>query len=398
MNQFSKITSLIVIVVLIIFLQLETVGEEISKDTILNESIEKSSKQYSFLLHEISGRKLLPRSYKNNTHIMVDEKDWTSGFFPGSLWLLYELTDRVEFKNSAEIYTQLLDKEQYDHSTHDIGFMLYCSDGNALRLTHESKYRKVLLNAAHSLSTRFNPKVGGIKSWDTKPWSYPIIIDNMMNLELLMWASHETPDNNYKYISTAHANLSLFNHFRPDGSTFHVIDYNPLTGVIIQKRTHQGASDDSSWARGQSWAIYGYTMMYRETGNLDYLKQAQKTALLFLHYPSMPEDGIPFWDYNAPNIPNELRDSSAAAIMCSALFELSDYTSGSDKQVFLDFAWKQLISLSSTNYFSKLGNNGGFLLLHATGHHPKHSELDVPLNYGDYYYLESLVRAKKHIR
>ena len=220
----------------------------------------------------------------------------------------------------------------------------------------------------------------------------------MMNLELLMWASQVDREKDFKSIAVAHADLTLRNHFRSDSSTYHVVDYDPVSGLVLQKKTHQGAADESSWSRGQSWAIYGYTMMYRETGNPKYLKQAQKTALLFINYPTMPEDGIPYWDYNAPQIPNELRDAAAAAIMCSALFELCDYSSGAEKQTFLNFAWKQLTSLTSKNYLATQGTNGGFLLMHATGHHPKNSELDVPINYADYYYLESIIRAKKHLQ
>ncbi len=373
-------------------------AEETPKELLLNDSIAKASLQYTFMLDDLHGTKLLPRTYVSNKRIMVKENDWTSGFFPGSLWLLYELTKQENFKINAQYYTHLLDKEQFDHGTHDIGFMLYCSDGNALRLTHDSQYKKVLLNAAESLSTRFNPKVSGIKSWDAKPWTYPIIIDNMMNLELLMWASQVDREKDFKSIAVAHADLTLRNHFRSDSSTYHVVDYDPVSGLVLQKKTHQGAADESSWSRGQSWAIYGYTMMYRETGNPKYLKQAQKTALLFINYPTMPEDGIPYWDYNAPQIPNELRDAAAAAIMCSALFELCDYSSGAEKQTFLNFAWKQLTSLTSKNYLATQGTNGGFLLMHATGHHPKNSELDVPINYADYYYLESIIRAKKHLQ
>jgi unsaturated chondroitin disaccharide hydrolase len=393
----NRFFSKFVYIFFILFIYCAKAATESPKEAILKDAIVRASSQYTWMLKQIHGSKMLPRSFEHNKRMMVKASDWTSGFFPGSLWLLYELTHSEQFKNNAEYYTRLLETEQFDQGTHDIGFMLYCSSGNAYRITHETYYKNILLNGAKSLSTRFNSNVGGIKSWDTKPWTYPIIIDNMMNLELLTWASHETGLSTYKLIATAHADLSLRNHFRLNGSSYHVVDYNPVDGRVIQKRTHQGAADNSSWARGQSWAIYGYTMMYRETGNIAYLKQAQKTALLFINYPTMPIDGVPFWDYNAPNIPNELRDSSAAAIMCSALFELSDFSSGTEKQIFLNFAWKQLTTLMSENYLASVGLNGGFLLMHATGHHPKNSEMDVPLNYADYYFLESLLRAKNHV-
>jgi hypothetical protein len=272
--------------------------------------------------------------------------------------------------------------------------MLFCSYGNALRLTPDPAYRAVLIQGARSLGSRYNPKVGLIRSWDFGEWKYPVIIDNMMNLELLTWAGRETGEAHFKEIAVRHADKTAANHFRPDASSYHVVDYDPATGEVRGRQTHQGFSDSSAWARGQAWAIYGYTMMFRETGHQHHLEQAKRIARFIMTHPRLPEDKIPYWDFDAPDIPNAPRDASAAAVMASALIELSGMVDAGFGRQCLDLARQQLLSLSSPAYLAKKGENGGFILKHSTGHLPANSEVDVPLNYADYYFLEALLRYR----
>jgi rhamnogalacturonyl hydrolase YesR len=286
-------------------------------------------------------------------------------------------------------------KEQYNTTTHDLGFMLYCPFGNGYRLTNDAAYKQVLLNGAQSLSTRFNPKVGVIKSWEKfKEYNYPVIIDNMMNLELLFWAAKTSGNKGYYNICITHADNTIKNHLRPDHSSFHVVCYDSL-GRVLAKKTAQGANDTSAWARGQAWALYGFTVMYRETKDVKYLRQATNIADFFIHHPNLPADKIPYWDFNAPNIPHEERDASAGAIACSALLELRNYVGKEKGKEYFGVAEKMLESLSSPSYRSALNENGNFLIKHAVGSKPAHSEVDVPLVYADYYYIEALLRYDK---
>jgi hypothetical protein len=340
--------------------------------------------------------KPLPRTFEHGKLVTIPTRDWTSGFFPGSLWYLYEATGDAQWRAAAEKFTALLAPEQHNTKTHDVGFILYCSYGNGLRLTGNPAYRPVLLNGAKSLGTRFNPAVGCLKSWDhgVGAFTFPVIIDNMMNLELMMWAAREDPAGPFRNIALRHADTTLQHHFRPDHSTFHVVDYDPATGQVIKRVTHQGTADTSAWARGQAWGLYGYTLMYRETKDPRYLAQAQQIAAFLLHHPRLPADKVPYWDFDDVKIPNAPRDSSAAAIISSALFELRTYVEPAAAAEYTAFAEQQLRSLASPAYLAEPGTNGGFLLKHATGNHPKNSEIDVPINYGDYYFLEALLRAR----
>ena len=325
---------------------------------------------------------------------MVAAKDWTSGFFPGELWFLYEFTGKKEWKDQAQSFTTKIENEKMNGTSHDIGFKVYCSYGNGYRLTKDPAYREVIIQSAKTLYKRFNPKIGCIRSWDhsTEKWAYPVIIDNMMNLELLFEATKLSGDSSFYKIAFSHAMTTMKNHFRSDYSSYHVVDYDTLTGKVIKKTTHQGFSNESAWARGQAWGLYGYTMCYRETKNKAFLNQAEKIASFILTNPNLPKDLVPYWDFNAPGIPNEPRDASAASIMASAFYELSLYSN--QGKYYRTVADKIMASLSS-GYRSAPGENKGFLLLHSTGSKPMNSEVDVPLNYADYYYLEALLRSKK---
>jgi len=342
-----------------------------------------------------AGQELVsPRTLADGKLKLVSSRDWTSGFFPGELWILYELTGKITWKQEAEKYTANLEKEKTNAGTHDMGFKIYCSFGSGYKLVKDQHYKEVIILSAKTLSTRFRPATGVIRSWDhsTNKWGYPVIIDNMMNLELLFVATKLTGDSSFYKIAVSHANTTMKNHFRPDYSSYHVVDYDTVTGNVIKRNTHQGYADESAWARGQSWGLYGYTMCYRFTHDKRYLEQAEKIALFILNHPNMPKDFVPYWDFNAPGIPNEVRDASAAAILASGLYELSTY-SGNGKQ-YREKADKIIESLTD-NYRSPVGENSGFILLHSTGSRPSNSEVDVPLSYADYYYLEAVLRAKK---
>ena len=388
-------TKLIMILVVFIIFGCSKPKNKISKPDLINQI----SMQMDFAIQLADPLRdsilVSPRTVENNKLKLVSSKDWTSGFFPGNLWMMYELTGNEIWKERALNYTLPLEKEKWNGGTHDMGFKMFCSFGKAYKHTTDSVYRDILIQSAKTLATRFNPAVGCIRSWDhnADKWDYPVIIDNMMNLELLMWAAKETGNDTLKNIAITHAQTTLKNHFRADYSSYHVIDYNPETGEVENKHTHQGFAHESAWARGQAWGLYGFTMMYRETGIQDFLVQAEKIAGFILSQPGIADGKIPYWDFNAPNIPNEPYDASAGAIIAAALFELSEFSGNSDK--YLTVAGKLLDTLSSPDFLSPVGDNNGFLLFHSTGHLPNNSEIDVPIVYADYYYLESIIKKNK---
>lgn len=359
---------------------------------------EFAESQIDYMLEEIDKGdfqpdQVSPRTIENNELKLVVGGDWTSGFFPGVLWYLYEYNGNEKWLKKAQDYTSKLKTQQFNTGTHDLGFMIYCSFGNGYRLTKDESYKDVIINAAKSLSSRFDPKTGVIKSWDhhKDKWQYPVIIDNMMNLELLFEATKFTGDSSFYKIAVTHANNTLENHFRKDYSSYHVIDYHPETGEVLNKHTHQGYSDESAWARGQAWALYGFTLVYRETGDTKYLNQANNIASFILNHPNLPKDMIPYWDYNDPTQPNTSRDVSAAAITASALYELAEYNHKKYYQKKAD----KIIKNITKKYQSDKEDNSGFILDHSTGHRPYKSEIDVPIIYADYYYLEALLRSRK---
>ncbi|MCU0429203.1 MAG: glycoside hydrolase family 88 protein [Cytophagaceae bacterium] len=340
----------------------------------------------------------IPRSSnQDGSKRLVSYMDWTSGFYPGSLWYLYEYTKDKRLKKQAKAWTHVLEPLKGKTHTHDLGFMMYCSYGNAYRLSGDKKYKEILIQTARNLCKRFNPVTGCIRSWDRYDWSsrwqYPVIIDNMMNLELLFFAFKETKDSLFYRVATTHANTTMRNHFRADNSSCHVLNYDTLTGAVINCTTHQGYSNTSAWARGQAWGLYGFTMSFRETQNPAYLAQAERIAQFIIHHPSVPADYIFYWDYDASKLPGAPRDASSAAIVASALLELSQY-SKQNKIQYWERAEKILKSLSSPDYFASEGNNQ-FILKHSTGNIPEGSEIDVPIIYADYYFLEALLRYKK---
>jgi len=364
---------------------------------IMDEGLNFSLDQYKRMAESLPDSTRLPRSTnKDDGSLLTSGTEWwCSGFFPGSLWYLFEYSGDQEMLFEAVRRTAPLEKEKLNTGTHDLGFMLYNSFGNGYRITGNPLYKDILITGAKSLITRYNDTVGCIRSWDHGNWSFPVIVDNMMNLEYLFWATRITGDSIYYKIAVNHAEKTIQNHYRNDWSSYHVVDYDPSTGEPIQKQTAQGAFDESAWARGQAWGLYGFTVVYRETGDKKYLEVAENIADFILKHPDLPEDMIPYWDFNAPDIPDAKRDASAAAIISSALVELQKYTDEDHSKMYLDAAEKIIRTLSSPLYRAKPGENNNFILMHSIGSLPANSEVDVPLSCADYYYIEALMRLRE---
>lgn len=362
-------------------------------DSILNRSITHVKAMSESI---IAKEGVLPKSVDENGALVTSTSEWwTSGFYPGTLWYLFEFSKDEELKRIADIYTMRVEDQQFTTDNHDVGFMLYCSFGNGFRLTGNSQYEQIFITGANSLMTRYSPEIKLIKSWDTDRWQFPVIIDNMLNLELLFDVAKRTGDSIMYASAVSHADKTMKHHFRSDYSCWHVVGYDTINGNPYIKQTHQGLNDSSSWARGQAWALYGYTMTYRMTKQKRFLEHALHVANYIVNHPNMPEDKIPMWDFYAPE--GSLRDASAAAIIASALIELSAYTEDS-KDVFLQFAQEQLKTLSSEQYFAKEGTNANFILKHSVGSFPAKHEVDVPLTYADYYFVEALLRYRDVIK
>ena len=377
----------------------QTSEEPMSK--VVERGLQRATSQSLVLASALKDRNdALPRTFDKGRLQTIRFDHWVSGFFPGVLWMLYENSKDERLRQYAEQFTARVEPAKKMTNTHDLGFMLYCSFGQGYRLTGNKHYLDVIDEGTQSLLTRWNDKLGVIKSWDgNKQWQYPVIIDNMMNLEMLCFMTRETGDMRYERIAERHANTTMKNHFRDDFSTFHVVSYDTITGQPHARNTHQGYADGSTWARGQAWGLYGYTMMYRETLNPRYLRQAQEIGKFLMHHPRLPKDKVPYWDYDAPGTEKEngkcLRDASAAAIMASALIELSQLDPTELAPQWLALAQQQLRTLSSPTYLAGEGEQGGFIIKHGVGHHPAGAEIDVPLTYADYYYVEALMRMKQ---
>ncbi len=366
---------------------------------IIEKNFTDAAAQYKVLAKNLPADKF-PKTYFPATgkYEFSNSGWWCSGFYPGTLLYLYEQTKDPSLYTEANRILKVLEKEKLNTGTHDLGFMMYCSFGNANRIAPSAEYKDILLTSAKSLSTRFDPIVGCIRSWNSKPEDFIVIIDNMMNLELLFWATKVTGDSSFYKIAVTHGNTTIKNHFRPDNSSYHVVNYNALTGEVKEKKTAQGAANSSAWARGQVWGLYGYTEAYRETRDINYLEQAKKIAGFILTNPNLPADKVPYWDFNAPGIPDALRDASAASIMASALLELSDYVDAKTAKEYISVTETILHSLSNSTYKAAAGTNGGFIIQHGVGHMPAKTEVDTPLTYGDYYFVEAMIRYKQKFK
>lgn len=349
---------------------------------------------------EASGKVLNPVTIKaDGSTYYCKYSDWRSGFFPGSIWYLYELTQDTTLLPLAIKYTNAIEETKNLTWHHDVGFMVNCSFGNGLRIADVPGYKDIMIQTARSLSTRFRPQAGVIQSWDVKGgwqaergWECPVIIDNMMNLELLFEVTRLSGDSTFHHLALQHADRTLKEHFRPDGSCYHVIDYSLTDGSVRNRHTAQGYAHESIWSRGQAWAIYGYTICYRYTQDKRYLDQALKTFHMMVNHPNMPEDLVPYWDMLAPEIPNEPRDVSSASCIASALYEISTFEELENAQEYKDYADRIMTSLASPAYRAELGTNNNFLLMHSVGSIPHNAEVDKPLNYADYYFIEALKR------
>lgn len=367
------------------------------KTDFIAENIEFSARQIQRMVDSMAHFREIPSprtAYNDKIHYTTLD-DWTSGFFPGSLWYLYELTGNGQWRRPAVKYTEGMERIKYYRGNHDIGFMIFCSFGNGYRLTGKESYLEVIVTAANTLCERYRPGAGIIQSWppnSAKDWICPVIIDNMMNLELLFEATKISGDSTYWNIALSHADKTIEHQYRPDMSCYHVVDYDPETGAVRHQQTAQGFADESAWSRGQAWGLYGYTLCYRYTRNPKYLDQAQKIAKFWFSHPNLPEDLVPYWDFDAPRIPNEPRDASAAAVVGSALYELCTYVDGAQSKEYKQWADRILESLASPAYRAEPGKNGNFILMHSVGSIPHNTEIDVPLVYADYYFLEGLKR------
>ena len=390
MNKLSH-SVLWIVTVLVTACNIQPKQEPIEE--VIDRGLKASTEQALLMAKELetqNGR--LPKTINKEGKLETSDYSWwCSGFFPGELWYLYEYNPTPEMKKYAEMYTDRVEEVKHITYSHDVGFMLYCSYGNGYRLTGKPEYKDVMLTGANSLATRYDERVGAIRSWDfnKKIWQFPVIIDNMMKA---------SGDDRFRKMAISHADKTMLHHFRDDYSCYHVVSYDTITGMPHKKQTHQGAADESAWARGQAWALYGFTMMYRETGKPDYLNHAKHIASFIMNHPNMPVDKIPYWDFDAPGIPNVPRDASAAAIMASALIELSQLDKSTEAKSYLDFAEQQIRSLTSPDYLAAKGTNCNFALMHSTGHFPGKSEVDVPLSYADYYYVEALMRLRNQLK
>lgn len=362
-----------------------------SKEALFDRVFEVASQQ-ACMMYDSLDPGMSPKTMDKDGNVVYAPLEWwCSGFFPGTLWKIYEATGDTVFKDRASVLTEALDTLQHLPTSHDIGFMFNCSFGNGYLMTGREDYKEMEIKGASILADRFSPVVGCTRSWDGYP--FMVIIDNMMNLEILLTAYEYCGDKRFYDIAVTHANTTLANHFRPDYSSWHGVNYDENTGEVICKKTYQGLSDDSAWSRGQAWGLYGFTYMYRFTKDPAYLEQAEHIADYIIG--RLPVDYIPFWDYDAPDIPDDVRDASAAAVQASALIELSAYTSKEKSKKYMEVAEGTLRMLSTPEYLAEPGTNGGFILKHSTGCKPCNAEIDVPLTYADYYYLEALLRWKK---
>jgi unsaturated chondroitin disaccharide hydrolase len=367
----------------------------------VNKNLDYCLEQASKTVSGLTDSSQIPRSIADGKTgwRFVNYRDWTSGFWPGILWYAYEYSKDDKWKSQAVRFSKalfpLVDSAAIDH---DLGFQVFCSIGNGYRLTNDSTYKTILLRAADTLSKLFNPKVGTMLSWPREvpgvdwPLRHNTIMDNMINLELLFWAAKNGDNKSLYDIAVKHAETTMQNHFRDDYTSYHAVVYDTATGRKLKGITHQGYSDSSMWARGQSWAIYGYTMVYRETKDKKFLDFAQSVTDVYLK--DLPEDLIPYWDFNAPDIPAAPKDASAACVVASALLELSTLVQDKEKaKMYREKSEKMLEELSSSRYQSESTNNA--FLLHSTGHKPNGGEVDASIIYADYYYIEALLRLKK---
>ena len=384
----------IILTSLSMFAQTSNRNDKMKK--LIVENFALADSQYTYMMKLLPTDKM-PQSYdaKNNQILTREITWWCTGFYPGSLLYIYEQTKNETIKAEALRALKVIEPNQNYTGNHDLGFMMFCSYGNAYRLFKDEKYKQIIFNSAASLATRYRPTMKSIQSWNKNQYfNCPVIIDNMMNLEMMNWVSQHGGNALYQQIAENHSNTTMKEFYRPDYSSYHVVDFDLTTGKVLRKTTHQGAANTSAWSRGQAWGLYGFTTMYRDTKNEAYLTLAKNIAEFYLNHPNLPNDFIPYWDFDAGQQPIAKRDASAAAITASALLELAQFTQGAQKEKYINASVKMMESLSNETYRAKVGENGGFLIKHCVGALTLNSEIDVPLIYADYYFLEALKRYK----
>lgn len=324
-------------------------------------------------------------------------EEWCSGFWAGILWMDYAYSNDSQVKEAAQGYTAelefLANRPAYDH---DLGFIIINSFLKGVEMTHDSHYKQVALQCADTLATLFNPTVGTMLSWPRHVKDYKghnTIMDNMINMELLLWAAENGGNQQLRDIAIKHSITTMKHHFRKDGSSYHVAVYNQRNGKFKRGVTHQGFANWSMWSRGQAWAIYGYTMVYRYTHDPVFLEQAKKVTDIYLkRLNETSNDWIPIWDMDDPRGIAAPKDASAACIVASALIELSQFVEDEKRDEYMKDAVNMLTDLSSDSYLS--GDDNVAFLKHSTGHHPAGSEIDASIIYADYYYIEALLRLR----
>lgn len=362
----------------------------------VDKAYDTAAAQSEIMYGRVEKEGKLPRSIARG---MMGPEDWCTGFFPGTMWLLYAHTGDSIWQARARKGCEMIAGERFNAFDHDIGFKMQCSFGTGLALVPDKDYEQILYRSARTLASRFDPRVGLIQSWEAdtaRDWKFPVIIDNMMNLELLMEAYKRSGDSSLRDIAVAHADKTMRCHYRPNSTCPHVVDYDPLTGEVRKFDWNNGSDDVSvsTWGRGQSWGLYGFTMMFRETGDRRYLQHAERIADYLLGHPNLPADMVPYWDYTGADR-STMRDAAAAAVMASALMELSTWSANGER--YFEAGERQLKSLASDEYLATPGTNEGFIIKHATGNYLWQSELDGSLSYADYYFMEALDRYLKLI-
>jgi len=371
----------------------------ITKPLAIDTLFELYLKKYRNFVDTNSDTTLFPRYYADGKSHLVTSEDWTSGFFPGILWYLYEYSgDEKMLKNAISWTNSLLD-QQLNTSSHDIGFIINSSFGHGYRLTNNESYKRVMNTAANSLASRYDTNIGCIKSLDSfDSYVFPVLIDNMVNLEILYKARRWNDEDRFYNIANEHALKTMEMHFKSDFSSFQVVDYNADTYKPTFKGTFQGYADSSSWSRGQAWGLYGFVLAYRETKDRVYLDQSVRVANYILGDKNFLTECIPYWDFKAPDIPNTYHDASAAAIMASAFIELSSYPEVDRPEQYLSVAENIIRSLVAKDYIAEENECENFVLKHSVGNKPAGTEVDVSLIYGDYYFLEALLKYKNTIK
>jgi len=378
MHKFNLKSGILVIIkIVIVFSLCHAEADDIAVD----HGFQFAQQQLRNTIAEVSSPSRHPkRTVSSGKWEAKARGDWTCGFFSGCLWRMYEQTGDEEWREDAQRWTDDLESQKLNASNHDVGFRIMSSFGNGYRLTGRDDYKDVVLTAAETLASRYDDDVGCIRSWNAG--NYLVIIDNMMNLELLFWASKNGGSQRLYDIAVSHAEKTIEHHVRPDGSTYHVVDFNN-DGTVRRKYTHQGYNNESTWSRGQAWGLYGFTMTYRETGDSQFLNAAIGLADYFVD--NLPEDFVPYSDFEAPGIPNVSKDSSAAAIACSGLLELDRYV---DNRKYRIAALNILTSLTSSNYLSE-GTKYSSILRRGC---ERYGDVEKGLIYGDYYFLEAMLR------